>query len=50
MTSQVKIDPLVSGPNLIDNVEVKNKLFESFPDAEGGEMEERVFCPLSGPF
>ena len=36
---QVKIDPLVSGPNLIDNVEVKNKLFESFPDAEGGEME-----------
>ena len=35
----VKIDPLVSGPNLIDNVDVKNKLFEYFPDAEGGEME-----------
>ena len=36
---QVIINPLVSGPNLIDNIDVKNELFQNFPDAEGGEME-----------
>ena len=36
---QIKVGPLISGPNLVDNVEVKNKLFAYFPDAQGGEME-----------
>lgn len=36
---QIKVCPLISGPNLVDNVEVKNKLFNYFPDAQGGEME-----------
>ena len=35
----VKIDPIISGPNLIDSLEEKNKLTAYFPDAEGGEME-----------
>jgi len=35
----VKIAPIISGPNLIDSLEEKNKLTAYFPDAEGGEME-----------
>ena len=36
---KVKIDPIISGPNLVDSLEEKNKLTAYFPDAEGGEME-----------
>lgn len=31
--------PLISGPNLIDDLEIKKQLFQQFPDAKGGEME-----------
>ena len=36
---RVKVGPLVSGPYLIDNLQEKEKVFKTFPDAIGGEME-----------
>jgi len=35
----VIVAPLISGPNLIDNLEEKKKLFDLFKDAKGGDME-----------
>ena len=38
---QVRHGPVLSGEELIDNVERKNELFDAFPQAIGGEMEGR---------
>ena len=35
----VKVGPLVSDSNLIDNLQEKENIFKAFPDAIGGEME-----------
>ncbi|MCH7725112.1 MAG: hypothetical protein IH991_01330 [Planctomycetes bacterium] len=35
----VHIGPILSGEKLIDDVEFKNKLFDEYPNALGGEME-----------
>ena len=36
---EVKVGPLVSDSNLIDNLQEKEKILKIFPDAIGGEME-----------
>ena len=36
---RVKVGPLVSDSNLIDNLQGKEEIFKAFPDAIGGEVE-----------
>ena len=37
--SSVLVGPLASGPDLIDNLQIKEEILGAFPDAIGGEME-----------
>ncbi|MUH00835.1 hypothetical protein F7734_54625 [Scytonema sp. UIC 10036] len=46
--SQVISGSILSGEKLVDNPEFKAKLFQTFPDAIGGEMEGAGLCAASG--
>ncbi|GAB1542174.1 hypothetical protein NUACC21_48480 [Scytonema sp. NUACC21] len=46
--SKVIIGSILSGEKLVDNPDFKAKLFQTFPDAIGGEMEGAGLCAASG--
>jgi nucleoside phosphorylase/DNA-binding response OmpR family regulator len=44
------IGPILSGEKLIDDLDFKQKLFDQFPQAIGGEMEGAGLCAATGRF
>jgi nucleoside phosphorylase len=42
------VGPILSGEKLVDNLELKQHLFQQFPQAIGGEMEGAGLCAVSG--